>query len=110
MRSINRAAIVVRPKTPFFEWTQTLEDGPPSKTEPWTSVYLVTEQEGSPPESILRKHFKQIFDEQLLAWHLIEEDWPKQRTFSLFQKWFEADVEDLVRDLSNHDLRHDDDI
>jgi hypothetical protein len=65
--------------------------------------------EGSAPESILRKYFKQIFDEQLLAWHLIEEDWPSRRTFSLFQNWFEAEVGDLVLDLSNHDLRHDND-
>jgi hypothetical protein len=108
MNSINRAAIVVRPKTPFFDWARALEGGLPENTQTWTSVYLVPADENDQPDKIVRRCFGQIFEEQLEAWHRVEDDWPTPRTFSLFQQWFDADVVDLVFDLSDEPIEHDD--
>ena len=108
MHSINRAAIVVRPKTPFFDWARALEGRLPESTQAWTSVYLVPADDKDQPEKIVRRHFGQIFEEQLEAWHRVEDEWPTPRTFSQFQQWFDADVVDLVFDCSDEPIEHDD--
>ena len=108
MNSINRAAIVVRPKTPFFNWARSLEGGLPESTEAWESVYLVEAAENEEATCILRRCFASIFEEQLEGWHRDPDDWPKQRNIALFQDWFDADVVDLVFDLSEGPIEHDD--
>lgn len=108
MHTINRAAIVVRPKSPFFAWAQALKGGLPESIDAWASVYLVAVNEDDQLDKIVRRCFGQIFEEQLEAWHRVEDDWPMPRTFSLFQQWFDADVVDLVFDLSDQPIEHDD--
>lgn len=76
MNSINRAAVVVRPKAPFFDWARSLEGGLPKATEPWTSVYLVDAGENEEPSRVLRSCFASIFEEQLEAWQLDVDAWP----------------------------------
>jgi hypothetical protein len=107
MNSINRAAVVVRPKAPFFEWVRSLEGGLPETTEPWTSVYLVDAGESEESGRVLRRCFASIFEEQLDGWHRSTEDWPKPRTMALFQEWFHVEVVDLVFDLSGGPIEHD---
>lgn len=106
MLSINRVAIVVRPKTPFFDWARALEGGLPESTKPWTMVYLAPADDGEQPKEILRRCFGEIFEEQLGSWHRVEEDWPTRRTFSLFQQWFDAEIVDLVLDLVDEPIEH----
>lgn len=108
MYSVNRAAIVVRPKSPFFDWARSLAGGLPKSTQAWTSVYLVPADEIDQPEMHVRQCFGQIFEEQLEAWHRLQSAWPTPRTFSLFQQWFEAEMVDLVFDLSDEPIDHDD--
>jgi hypothetical protein len=36
------------------------------------------------------------------------DDWPKLRTIGLFQEWFDAEVVELVIDLSERLIEHDD--
>jgi hypothetical protein len=100
MRSINRVAIVVRPKAAFFEWAGTLDGPKVESPETWTSVYLVEASEDEKPEKSLQRHFRQVFDEQLESWHTRKADWPSPRTFAMFQEWFDAEIGDLVFDLS----------
>lgn len=108
MHSINRAAILVRPKTPFFEWARSLEDGLPENNEIWTAVYLVDEPDDYDPENIVRQHFKKIFDEQLGGWHLDTHAWPTPRTFSMFKQWFDFEIVDMVLDMAKDPIEHDD--
>jgi hypothetical protein len=108
MRSINRAAIVVRPLTPWLDWAASLDDGPLANSDDLCSVYLVDADENESPDQILRRNFVLIFEEQLASWHLNEDDWPARRTFALFQQWFTAEVVDLVIDLEQGPIEHDD--
>ena len=108
MNSINRAAVVVRPKAPFVEWARSLDGGLPETTEPWTSVYLVDAGENEEPSCVLRQSFALIFEEQLEAWHLDVDEWPTPRTLTMFCDWFDADVVDVVFDISEGPIEHDD--
>ncbi len=107
MRSINRVAIVIRPKQAFFEWAKTLEGEPLGNPQVWCSVYLVEASEDEEPLRTLQRQFKSIFEEQLESWHRIEADWPSPRPFALFEAWFDAEVADMVFDLSNGVIEYD---
>lgn len=106
MHPINRAAVVVRPKKPFLNWIQSMEEVPTRITDLWTSVYLTPADMDAMPAQVLRNCFTQIFEEQLEAWCNSEKDWPPKRDFSTFQKWLEAEVVDLVFDLSEQPIKH----
>ena len=108
MRTIDRAAIIVRPKAAFFEWADTLPGRGPKIVRPWTSVYLTPAKDDDDPLKLVRRCYAKIFDEQLLAWWLDEKCWPSPRTFALFQAWFDFDVDDLVFDLSSRPIVHGD--
>jgi hypothetical protein len=101
MRSINRVAIVVRPKPAFFEWAGSLQGERVENPEIWCSVYLVEASEVDEPQETLLRHFQRVFEEQLESWHTREADWPSPRTFSLFREWFDAEVGDLIFNLSD---------
>ncbi|MEQ8789532.1 MAG: hypothetical protein RIC55_24775 [Pirellulaceae bacterium] len=105
MKSINRFAIVVRLKEPYLVWARSIDDGDP---DPETcSVYLADADENEPPEDVLRRHFAEIFEEQLESWHLDTDRWPKVRTPAVFEQWFDARVVDLVFDLADEPIEHD---
>ncbi len=91
MQSINRAAIVVRPKQPFFDWIESFDNDLSLDDLPWSSVYLADQHDGELPESVIARHFCEMFDEQLMAWHTLESDWPKPRTLAMFKQWFETE-------------------
>ena len=91
---INRAAVVVRPKAPFFEWARSVEGGLPESTDPWTSVYLVAAGENEEPSQVMRRCFASIFEEQL-------DDWPWLRTMVMFREWLKVTLIDLVFDLAD---------
>ena len=108
MRSVNRLAIVVRPKPAFFQWAQSLE-GPSINMEPWCSVYLAWASENELPTTTLRRHFNEVFEEQLLGWSTDESEWPPRRTLAMFQEWFDVALGDMVFDLSiKKPLKYDD--
>jgi hypothetical protein len=107
MQSINRAAIVVRRKQQYFDWARSLDDLP---TEPdaGSSIYLVEAAETESPTAIVKRCFPEIFEEQLVSWRRDGQDWPSPRTFALFQEWFDAEIVDLVLDLSNGEIDRED--
>lgn len=82
VRIINRTAIVVEPKEPYFAWARTLDDDESSidamSRENLTSVYLVEEDEE--PEKVLQRHWDWIFEEKLYSWHRDQQAWPRKRT------------------------------
>ena len=100
MRRVKRTAVRVKPKQPYIDWANGLdEDGVKLGTEytPEGTIYLVDDlAEG---RSDLEPYFDILFEEELNAWHRREEDWPQERDFALFQAWFEIEIHSLVLDL-----------
>jgi hypothetical protein len=110
MTTINRSAIVVRPRQPFLDWLRwadptahdlSLED---LCEEP--SVYLIPESQS---EEDLREHLTKlcgrIFEEQLDGWYRVPSTWPNQRDMETFERWFELSFHSIVIDLCAKSLR-----
>ena len=108
---INRAAAVVTPREPYLAWARCLDDEDGSQVdellpEELTSVYLIEEAEEI--EHSLRRHWETIFDEILSSWCADQKLWPHRRTFAMFQEWFDTRLIDLVFDLADIPLIHED--
>jgi hypothetical protein len=45
-----------------------------------------------------------IFENELAGWYTVEETWPKNRTFAMFQDWFDVSFISMVNDLAAEPL------
>ncbi len=59
-------------------------------------------------DKVIRRHYVEIFEEQLHSWHRIKNRWPASRSLRMFREWFSADVIDMVWDLSGSPIVGDD--
>lgn len=105
MQEINRSAIIVVPKQPFLDWLQAIDstndDVALTDLEQEPDIYLVPECESDEEfERWIREFFPVIFEALLEAWWRDEDGWPKHRTFTLFNSWFEVRRHSLVFDLA----------
>ena len=82
--SINRSAIVVKPKKPFFDWLNCLYPEHPINKKEEANIYLVEEKDDNKAiEKWVSKNFDQLFQNELNDWHTDENDWPQKRTYQL---------------------------
>lgn len=99
--SIDRIAILVRPKQAFLDWAnQVYDDGETFDEDGECNIYLVRLMETR--ETLaewLVLNFDQLFDNELNDWYTDEQDWPQERTYDMFAEWFDVEVHSMVLDL-----------
>ncbi|MFB9057713.1 hypothetical protein ACFFU9_13275 [Mariniflexile ostreae] len=103
---IDRNAIVLKAKQPFFNWLNGLypNEAQHSYLDFSTNVYLVGDEEDD-LEKWLKKKFDKLFIKELNQWHTNKKDWPQKRTFKMFKEWFEVNLSDMVYDLQDVPVR-----
>lgn len=95
---INRYAIVLKPKQPFFEWINNLyPDDKISQIEE-VNIYLV-DDDIDDLEKWLQKKFDKFFVMELNDWHTNKKGWPQKRNYKMFKQWFQVDVSSMIYDL-----------
>lgn len=110
MKLLNRTALVVRPRQPFIDWVNGLEEDAPlhlaqddSSNE--HNIYLVDEVLSDEHlEKVLKCIHPVIFESELYGWWTDESDWPKQRGYKTFRAWFEVEYHTMITDLSKKPL------
>jgi hypothetical protein len=105
MRDLKRSAIVVIPKQPLLEWLNFVdEDGDDltlAEVQKNPSVYLLPEFDSDQDLSrFLRRHCKELFEDQLDAWITDDTLWPIDRGFDVFSRWFAISWHSIVIDLN----------
>ncbi|MCB0482319.1 MAG: hypothetical protein KDC83_12885 [Flavobacteriales bacterium] len=106
--SINRNAIVVKAKKPFFDWINYLYPDSPIFEKEEDNIYLIREKDSNQEiENWLKRNFDQIFQNELNDWHTLEIDWPQKRTFKIFKEWFEYEINSMVLDLEDMEITKD---
>ncbi|MDD3321444.1 MAG: hypothetical protein PHS59_08375 [Paludibacter sp.] len=100
MKILNRTSITVTFKKPFIHWNNNLF--PDSLMEVnilgESSTYLVTESTGD-ADKLLRKYYKEIFENELFQMWTDENDWPQKISYELFNEWFSVEIAGFVYDL-----------
>ena len=86
MDTLNRSAIVVKPKQPFLNWLHAADPAsselslPDLVREP--TIYLVPECDTDDEVvDVLRELCHEIFEEQLAGWYTDTATWPRDRSF-----------------------------
>ncbi len=98
--SINRNAIVVKPKQALFDWVNSIYPDSPIKAPDEATVYLIKEKDSNEEiEKWLQKNFDNIFQNELNNWHTDEKDWVEKRTYKLFTEWFDVEIHSMILDL-----------
>jgi len=105
--AIDRNAIIVRPKKPFYDWLSSVfpADKPTSSTDE-NNIYLIREMDNN--EAILkwlRKNYEKIFLNELNDWYTDEEGWPENRTYKMFAEWFDIEICSMVLDLEDFSVK-----
>lgn len=117
---INRAAVIVKLKKPFIDWlvyTSKEHDGPGRELKPQEvqtegfdskHLYLIPAyDETEKYEKFVKKHFTEIFGHELAGWYADPEMWPKDRSWKVFQEWFDYEIQTMVFDMiSDEPLEH----
>lgn len=108
MPVVNRCAIGLGPRQPLIEWSRTISE---DDTLAWgaedRSLYLIPVYESEEEAlALLAEVYEEIFARELESWSLDEASWPSPRTFTLFREWFEIHFYDLIEDLCDGDLEH----
>ncbi|MBF0275122.1 MAG: hypothetical protein HQK84_07810 [Nitrospinae bacterium] len=68
-------------------------------------MYLVSQIEDSKDlEKALKKHYKEIFENELFDWYTDESKWPKKSCIMVFKEFFEVEFNEMVINLSRDDL------
>ena len=104
MQSVNRTAVVIKPKQPFVDWLNSIPDEDISFTLEQVSedniTFLIPEYDSS-EESLayIKKTYSEIFEFELFGWYTTEELWPEKRSWKMFQEWFEIEIHSEVFDL-----------
>jgi len=109
MLTLNRSAIVVTPKKPFLDWIRDVDPSNRELTmaelESDPSVYLLPSLSFD-HEIVdhLKKSCADIFEQELESWDREEESWPKDRSFAVFQRWFDYSIHTMMFDLADEPL------
>ena len=103
-RTINRAALIVRPKQPYVDWANSVDDDGPRailqelRTDP--SIYLVEIIDFLEDfDLLIDDTWEWIFREQLNGWMRDPELWPKELTLEMFLKWFDCELATMISDM-----------
>ncbi|MGB6866229.1 MAG: hypothetical protein WBE11_11105 [Candidatus Aminicenantaceae bacterium] len=111
MKEIDRSILTVRAKEPFLDWLHSLPDPDPVKyilneVNRDQSAYLLPEYEDdNKKESLLKKYFSKIFEEQLNGWWVDPDAWPSKRDLKTFKEWFDVEFHSVVLDLVDKPIR-----
>ncbi|MBK8711870.1 MAG: hypothetical protein IPL97_08370 [Niastella sp.] len=106
--SINRNAIVVKPKQPLFDWINSIYPDEPVNATDEGIVYLIKEKHSNEAiEKWLKKNFDNIFQNELNNWHTDEKDWVQKRTYKLFTEWFDIEIHSMILDLEETGITKD---
>ena len=120
MYIVNTAAATVRPTQKFLYWLMKIQQKNGDdlsltleQLRTNATVYLIPETD-TPEKNIayLDEKYEKIFEAELSAWVMDENDYPQDMSLKAFWEFFDVEIHDMVVDLESDDdneLAEDDD-
>jgi hypothetical protein len=94
---INRFAVTLKPKKPFFDWLNALYPDDPIHEIDEVKTYLIQESDDF-FQDWLKKKYDRFFMAELYDWHENKKEWPRKRSYKMFREWFQVEVSTMVYD------------
>jgi len=113
MRAINRATMVVRPRQPYADWADSIDDDDirlsleEHRADP-TAYLIPVVEDVEQAEEILVACWPLLFENELESWCVDEEAWPADRSLDMFLEWFEVELHSTVVDIAAEPLEGED--
>ena len=107
MNTINRTLLIVIPKKPYLNWVKSCDydEIDIDNDSEHTSAYLISEKyDEYNYKNYLKKHYSDIFEEELYSMIRDPDLWPQDRDFKTYNKWFETKACEVVYDLANEPI------
>ena len=108
MKSINRTAIIIKPKQPFVDWINTTpgkEVFSMKEISKENTVLLIPEiNDYDDAHNFIKSCYEEIFEWELFGWVTAEELWPKNRSWKMFNEWFNIEINSEVFDLVDGEI------
>lgn len=114
MRAVNRATIVVRPRQPFVEWADSMEEDEENRLsleehrEDPTAYLIPIVEDVEQAEEILVACWPLLFENELESWCTDEDVWPGDRSLEMFLEWFDVELHSTVVDVAADPLEGED--
>lgn len=107
-KTINRTALFVIPKQPYFDWANSFKYEVVASTDDrQATTYLIPDKyDEFNFEKYLKKNFSWIFEGELEAWMTDPDAWPQNRTYKEFKKWFDVVCSDIIWDYGEDDIEY----
>ena len=105
--SVNRSALIITIKKPFINWIKYIDSEVDVITEGFDTknVYLVPNFEKEELyATFIKEHCSEIFEEELSGWFEDPETWPQDRSWQVFKKWFDYEVQTVVIDMLGENI------
>ncbi len=108
MYTINRSAVIIKPKQPMLDWINhtdserkfTIEDI--SKENSTLLIPQFDSFDGA--RDYVKKNYEAIFEFELFGWYIDEDLWPRKRTYEMFNEWFDIQINSEVFDLVDEEI------
>jgi hypothetical protein len=107
--TLNRGLVVLRPKQPFVDWVVKLHRREEPPDTEWirstSSAFLIPEYELTDDSwEWIEENCSTFFALELIDWYTDEQLWPQDRSWKVFQEWFEIEFIYVVWDLVDETL------
>lgn len=110
---LNRAALILRYKQPFFDWINAADPSPSShllslaEVNQERTVYLIEVEDEDELAQWLAGNHQQLFEEELSGWYTDPKLWPRDRSLKLLQEWCSFELHSVVIDTGDSALEDD---
>jgi len=108
--AVNRYALVLELTEAYLAWARECPEGDPDLTldelREESTGYLIPEIDAE-PESWLSRNYVAMIEHELYAWCTDDTFWPENRSFKVFQQFFEARFCSMVLDMGANSIERD---
>lgn len=104
MKEVPHGIVILKPKQPYVDWASDAFDDEHRYTladfQQERTAFLVRDELGARGvERLLKKHHKELFEQELEGWCLDMETWPRRRGWKTFQEWFSWEYHSVMFEL-----------
>ncbi len=106
---VDRMVVILRPTQAFLDWVNSHAQNENEKVtlnalqEDCTALLIPPFDTLPDAEEYLENSFAEIFENELEGWFIDPSYWPENRTYKLFNEWFNIDFHSLAFDLAYGD-------
>ncbi len=104
---INRAAVIVKAKSPVVEWINKVDPSCEMDLEgvnDEATVLLISHDDSEDFEVWIGDNFLTIMEDELEGWYTSRDLWPEELTLDLFNEWYDLSLHTVVEDMGDTEI------